>query len=1263
MPGISQETVLLFKAQAEQFFSTLKRMEKELDGLKKKGSQTDPLSAMKKDAMRSFKEMDRYYGLMGDSAGGVTEKMNYLKTAMRQLSKDGSASSMKLAGSFKNVYDTLAKSGGKGEQFARIFDSMFGGKISQASALLKPLGINLGAVAGAAGAVGAGVIAMGLAWKNVLAPGIAFNAMLEQQEVGFRVMLGSATAAASMMGELKQLALTTPIGFEEGAQSTKQLFAYGFAQDEIISNMKMLGTLASATGTTVGDLTYVYGTLRAQGQAYTRDLMQFGMRGIPIYEYLATTLGVAVRDIKKLTEEGKIGFKEVEAAIKAMTGEGGRFNNMLEEQMKTLKGQQILLKNTTKLMQGEVAEAWSGVAKGFTASTTKLVTALGPIIGTVSDLFALMAKFLKPIYDTIVIIIQAISIVFESVRALIRVVNNALAPAVDAIKKFFGGWLDPLGKITAFLDKALKKIKEIGRATSEAPMEYAKYKSFDPDNILAQSAMWKAQEELQMMGKQIGGRGATFMADEKVQKGWEEAIGRYQAAMIAANGNATYSFEETLRGLAGIAERTGFKISKELYDALLSRGDELGVSFWERFKRIGKEGSFGGLEGFYEKGEAAAKAYTKQWEDAIASIQSSHSYSAEEMTEETKKVAKEAYEALKAGLYDYQQEYGDPTKYVGQERIFYDMLLAMKQRYEALSGDAAKKTAETTAEAMKKAEPDFSAYLQFRADAMNAETAQFQLSLMFATNQGDLLESYETQYGVVQMINDEYRRAWVALKYNYDQQVASLDEEYSKYDLTLEENAELKKEYELRKKILGLMLEENDAALILKTGQDLYNEQLEGSAEHWKQLQSDMGYAAERGDYNAYAGMAAVNATQGTEVGSLLAGGDPITMFITAFMEMIVSIENVAKALNPFKTALEGTKAIIEGPLNKALQPLVDALTAVGETIGVILLPIIDLMADAFGALFGWIKPLLKIFMALYQALSPLIKLFFMLINPIAFLFEILNNLFTAIGMIVDATMGQAEDLEDLYDRQVKALQDLYQVGAISGRQYEDELAKLKRGEQSPVESFLSNELNTSFTHLMEAIAEMSVAVSSLVSALLDVMWPVIQPALGLLAMVLNLVADTMSIVVGFLSGLANTFTALVNFFSGKMSWTDAVGAMANGWTAFKTGLVGFINTIIKGINWLTVWPVGDLAYVPYFDKGTDELAQDTIANVHKGEMIVPSDFATAIRNGDLALSGPGGGSAGTVININVGGNIVTERDFYKSVGTELTKLRRQGYA
>jgi hypothetical protein len=118
--------------------------------------------------------------------------------------------------------------------------------------------------------------------KKVVKEGMDFNAFVETSTASFGVMLKSVDLAKSKMQELYDWAVKSPLTFKETVSASKQLLAYGFRAESLVSNMELLGTVAKATGHSLDDIAYVYGTLRTQGRAYTRDLMQFAMRGIPI---------------------------------------------------------------------------------------------------------------------------------------------------------------------------------------------------------------------------------------------------------------------------------------------------------------------------------------------------------------------------------------------------------------------------------------------------------------------------------------------------------------------------------------------------------------------------------------------------------------------------------------------------------------------------------------------------------------------------------------------------------------------------------------------------------------------------------------------------------------------------------------------------------------------------------------------------------------------------------------------------------------------
>lgn len=94
----------------------------------------------------------------------------------------------------------------------------------------------------------------------------------QQLEVAFKVLLKSEERAVKLMGELTNLAATTPFGLQEVSGTAKQLIAYGIAAEDVNETLTTLGNIASAVGAPLRDIAYLYGTTMVQGRMYTQDL-------------------------------------------------------------------------------------------------------------------------------------------------------------------------------------------------------------------------------------------------------------------------------------------------------------------------------------------------------------------------------------------------------------------------------------------------------------------------------------------------------------------------------------------------------------------------------------------------------------------------------------------------------------------------------------------------------------------------------------------------------------------------------------------------------------------------------------------------------------------------------------------------------------------------------------------------------------------------------------------------------------------------------
>ncbi len=220
----------------------------------------------------------------------------------------------------------------------------------------------LGGMVAGAFSVGA-VVSFGKAVIDSLKNYEYFHASLKT------LLQGNENAAKALESQLVNLAKTTPFQLTEVQDATKQLMAYGFKAGDVVNTMKMLGDVSSGIGAPLGDIAYLYGTLKTSGRVTLMDLRQFAGRGIPIYETLAKRLKTTTDGINKMVHDGTLGFKDIEGAFKDMTKEGGQFFNLMADQSKTVGGKISNLGDVWEQIKVKIGQS----QKGIIASTLDMV--------------------------------------------------------------------------------------------------------------------------------------------------------------------------------------------------------------------------------------------------------------------------------------------------------------------------------------------------------------------------------------------------------------------------------------------------------------------------------------------------------------------------------------------------------------------------------------------------------------------------------------------------------------------------------------------------------------------------------------------------------------------------------------------------------------------------------------------------------------------------------------------------------------------------
>ncbi len=189
------------------------------------------------------------------------------------------------------------------------------------------------------GKAGAAITAFGVAGAVGVAGLVKIAGQFEQTQIAFTTMLGSAEDATKLLKDLADFATKTPFTIPGIEKNAKLLLGMGVAADDMIPTLKALGDVSAGLSVPLDRIALNFGQIRVQGKLTGRELRDFAVAGVPLLAELAKNLNLTEREISEMVSRGEIGFKDVETAFQTMTGEGGRFFDLMDAQSKTFLGQ------------------------------------------------------------------------------------------------------------------------------------------------------------------------------------------------------------------------------------------------------------------------------------------------------------------------------------------------------------------------------------------------------------------------------------------------------------------------------------------------------------------------------------------------------------------------------------------------------------------------------------------------------------------------------------------------------------------------------------------------------------------------------------------------------------------------------------------------------------------------------------------------------------------------------------------------------------
>lgn len=218
---------------------------------------------------------------------------------------------------------------------------------------------------------------------------IDFNATLEQQEVAFKTLLGTADAAKIRIADLFRFAAETPFEFEQILQASRILQSLTNGALASGDGLRMVGDVAAATARPIEEVAMWLGRVFAGLKTGTA----IGEASLRLIEMGAIS-GDTARRLNTLAASGA-GMSD---AMGIMHREFGRFSGAMIEQSKTFNGQLSTLRDNLK---GLVAENTKGAFEALKATIEGLNRAL------TSDAAKEYVEWLNRVIDLVTLIPRA----------------------------------------------------------------------------------------------------------------------------------------------------------------------------------------------------------------------------------------------------------------------------------------------------------------------------------------------------------------------------------------------------------------------------------------------------------------------------------------------------------------------------------------------------------------------------------------------------------------------------------------------------------------------------------------------------------------------------------------------------------------------------------------------------------------------------------------------------------------------------------------
>lgn len=321
---------------------------------------------------------------------------------------------------------------------------------------------------------------VGSAATAALAWPVKMAANIEMSAAAMSVFTGSADSARAMLLDLQKFSAISLIPFENLSDQAAMFLQFGIAADKVNPAIKALTTLARGNADEFEKLGLAYAQVASAGRLQGEEMRQFKNTAFNPLREIAERTGETMLEVRNRMEAAGVSFEEVEAALLAATGAGGRFNGLLETISATLIGQlnkaiaqfklailplgDTVLPALTRAFRdiNALLPVFADFVKKNASFATKLLGALAGVAVAATLFVAIGLGF-----TLAAIAAGGFISVLGSLASAIQVLASPITIAVGALVYLTNGFETARIAGASFVDSLLAKFRQLGMTTRQ----------------------------------------------------------------------------------------------------------------------------------------------------------------------------------------------------------------------------------------------------------------------------------------------------------------------------------------------------------------------------------------------------------------------------------------------------------------------------------------------------------------------------------------------------------------------------------------------------------------------------------------------------------------------------------------------------------------------------------------------------------------------------------------------------------------------------